>query len=127
MEAQILDSSNVKPDSLGSFIESKVFDTFPNDWTCQEGEGVLTITVDFKNLGIMYYCQTDGNGGQFDVYVDDEKVMTLDANFKNGWGNYAKTTECYTSDTSAEHKIVIKKSPDSTGSVFTVLGLLVSN
>lgn len=127
MEAQILDSSNIEPDTLGNFVESKVFETYPNNWTCKEGDGEITFTTTLKNLGIMYYCQTDGNGGQFEVFVDDEKVMTLDADFSNGWGNYAKTTECYTSELSAEHKIVIKKAPDSTGDIFTILGLLVSS
>jgi hypothetical protein len=32
----------------------------------------------------------------------------------------------YTSDSSAEHTITIKKSPDSTGDLFDLLGLLVS-
>ena len=126
LDAQILDRSNIEPDTLGSFVPSKVFETFPNNWTCQEGEGEITFTTNLKNLGIMYYYQTDGKGGQFDVFVDDKKVATLDADFSRGWGNYAKSMECYTSDVSAEHKIVIKKSPDSTGDVFTILGLLVS-
>lgn len=126
MNAEIKDSSNITPDSLGTFSKSNVFSTFPNDWTCSYGSGELTFKLNCKNLGIMYYCQTDGNGGQFDVYIDGEKVTTLDADFTGGWGNYANTAECYTSDKVAEHTITIKKAENSKGNEFTVLGLLVS-
>lgn len=124
--AKILDSKSITPDDLGDFAESSKFSVFPNDWTCEEGEGNLTFTVTCKNLGIMYYCTTNGQSGQFEVYVDGEKASTLDADFSGGWGNYAETAEVYTSDEAAEHTIVIKKAADSTGDVFTVLGLLVS-
>lgn len=126
INSQILDSANVIPDSLGTFEKSSVFSTYPNNWTCKKGNGEITFKITCKNLGIMFYRQTDGNGGQFDVYVDGEKVSTLDANFKDGWGNYAQTTECYTSDKAAEHIITIKKAADSTGDEFSLLGLLVS-
>lgn len=124
--AQILDSKSITPDDLGDFAESNKFGRYPNDWTCEAGEGNLTFTVTCKNLGIMYYCTTNGQSGQFEVYVDGEKVSTLDADFSGGWGNYAETAEVYTSDEAAEHTVVIKKAAASTGDVFTVLGLLVS-
>ncbi len=126
LNAQILDSTSITPDDLGDFVESSKFYTFPNDWTCESGDGNLTFTVTCKNLGILYYCTTDGNSGQFEVYVDGELAGTLDADFSGGWGSYAESDEVYTSDETAEHTVVIKKAADSTGDVFTVLGLLVS-
>lgn len=126
INAQILDSANTTPESLGTFAKSNVFSTYPNNWTCKDGKGEITFKTTCKNLGIMFYRQVDGNGGQFDVYVDGEKVTTLDANFKDGWGNYAQTTECFTSETAATHIITIKKAEGSTGNEFSLLGLLVS-
>jgi lysophospholipase L1-like esterase len=126
VNAQILDNQSITPDDLGDFAESSKFSSFPNDWTCEEGEGNLTFTVICKNLGLIYYRTTNGKSGQFEVYVDGEKVKTLDADFSGGWGNYAQTDEVYTSDEAAEHTVVIKKAEDSTGDIFTVLGLLVS-
>lgn len=126
VNAKILDSKSITPDDLGDFAESTKFSVFPNDWTCESGEGDLTFTVTCRNLGVMYYCTTDGKSGQFEVYVDGEKTASLDADFSGGWGSYAETKEVYTSDEAAEHTIVIKKAADSTGDVFTVLGLLVS-
>lgn len=127
LDSEILDSTSIKPDSFGTFKTSNEFATFPNDWTCLEGTGDITFTISCKNLGIMYYCQTNGKGGQFDVYVDGKRVDTLNADFSGGWGNYAKTQECYTSDETAKHTITIKKADDSKENEFSVLGLLVSH
>lgn len=127
LDAEILDSGNLTPDDLGTFEESSRFDAFPNDWTCEEGEGNLTFTVNCRNLGILYYCTTDGNGGQFEVYIDGEWAATLNADFSGGWGNYAETREVFTSDEAGEHTVVIRKAPDSTGDVFTLLGLLAAH
>ncbi len=126
LDAEILDSATITPDDLGTFAESSKFHVFPNNWTCEEGEGNLTFTVNCRNIGIMYYRTTDGKSGQFEVYVDGERMTSLDADFSGGWGNYADAREVYSSDASAEHTIVIKKSPDSTGDEFTVLGLMIS-
>jgi len=126
MDAKILDSLTIAADDLGTFQESSVFDRFPNDWTCKEGDGDLTFTVNCRNIGIMYYQTIDGKSGQYEVYVDGECVRTLNADFSGGWGNHAEAVEVYSSDETAEHTIVIKKAPDSTGDVFTVLGLMIS-
>lgn len=126
LDATILDSTNITPDSLGSFKEQKVCDWFPNGWVCSEGDGEITFTAEFRNLGILYYDTVDGKSGQFEIYVDGESVRTINADFPGGWGNAITADEVYTSDEKAEHTVVIKKAPDSTGDVFDLLGLLAS-
>lgn len=126
LDAEILDSTTLVPDDMGTFAESNKFAAFPNDWTCEEGEGNLTFTITCRNLGLLYYCTTDGLGGQFEVCVDGERVATLNADFSGGWGNYAEAREVYSSDEAKEHTIVIKKAEDSTGDVFTVLGIMAA-
>lgn len=126
LDAEILDSLTLLPDDMGTFAESSKFDAFPNDWTCEEGEGNLTFTITCRNLGLLYYCTTDGQGGQFEVYVDGEWAAKLNADFSGGWGNYAEAKEVYSSKEAAEHTIVIKKAEDSTGDVFTVLGVMAA-
>ena len=126
LDAEILDSATLVPDDLGTFVESSKFAAFPNNWTCEEGEGNLTFTITCRRLGLLYYCTTDGLSGQFEVYVDGESVATLNADFSGGWGNYAEAGEVYSSDEAAEHTIVIKKAEDSTGDVFTVLGIMAA-
>ena len=126
LDAEILDSTALVPDNIGTFTESSKFAAFPNNWTCEDGEGNLTFTVTCHKLGLLYYCTTDGLSGQFEIYVDGECVMTLNADFSGGWGNYAEAREVYSSDEAAEHTIVIKKAEDSTGDVFTVLGIMAA-
>lgn len=125
--ARILDSAQIKPESSSGFEEKEVFYAFPNDWTCEEGGGEIRFTTSFANLGVLYYRQIDGNGGQYEVYVDGNMEAVLNADFKGGWGNCAEAQECFTSDEVKEHEIVIKEKEDSTGSSFTILGLMLSD
>ena len=125
--ARILDSTQIKPESSRGFEEKEVFFAFPNDWTCEEGGGEIRFTAAFANFGVLYYRQIDGKGGQYEVYVDGNMEAVLDADFEGGWGNYADVQECFTSDEVKEHEIVIKEKEDSTGSFFTILGLMLSD
>jgi len=125
--AAILDSEKISPDAATGFEESSFFPAFPHGWSCKDENGEIRFTASFANLGILYYCQTDGEGGQYEVYVDGEQTTVLDADFKGGWGNYAEAKECYTSEKATEHEVIIKRKEDSTGNAFTLLGLLVSD
>ncbi len=122
----VLDSKDITPGSLGTFTEKQVFAQFPNGWVTEAGEGELTFTLSFRNLGVLYYCQTDGNGGQFEVLIDGEPAAVLNADFSGGWGNYAQAAECWSGKEAQMHTVVIRKCADSTGEAFAVLGLLVS-
>lgn len=126
MDAALLDSQDITPDEPGSFTEQNVNYTYPNDWYTESGEEGICFTVEAANIGIMYQKFTNGSGGQFEVYIDDEYCMTLNADFPGGWGDAIETTEVYSSSEKAVHTIEIKKKEDSTGSVFALLGLLVS-
>lgn len=124
--AAILDALTLVPDSIDGFSEKKIMDAFPNGWSCEGEDGEIEFTLSFANLGVLYYRQTDGNGAQYEVYVDGEPAAVLDADFTDGWGDYAEAQECFTSDTAKEHKVVIKRKEDSTGDEFGILGILVS-
>lgn len=126
LNAWIADSENITPDSLGTFTEKTVCSQFPNGWVCSEGDGEFTVTMTFQNLGILYYATVEGKSGQFDIFIDGEKVHTIDADFSGGWGNAITAEQVYTSQEEAEHTVTIKKSPESSGEVFDLLGLLVS-
>ena len=127
LDSEIIDSASLAPADLGTFEESSAFEAFPNDYTCSEGNGGLTFTVNCKRLGILYYRTTDGNGGQFEVYINGEYATTLDADFSGGWGNYAETAEVLVSDEAAEYTIEIRKAADSSGNEFTLLGVLTAH
>lgn len=126
LNASILDSETVVPTEYGSFEESSRFQPFPNDWTCESGEGGIVFEADFQRLGILYHRTVDGLSGQFDVFVDGECVSTLNADFSGGWGNCAEAREVYAGESVEHHTVEIRKSPDSTGDVFTILGLMAA-
>ncbi len=125
-EAAVLDSENITPIALGSFEKSSVFDRFPNNWTTRSGNDAIVFEVEARNIGIMFYRTVDGMSGQFDVYVDGSYMRTLDGNFKGGWGNFAETVEILKGNEKQLHRIEIRKSENSTGDVFTLVGLLIS-
>ncbi|MCM1154742.1 MAG: SGNH/GDSL hydrolase family protein [Roseburia sp.] len=125
--AAILDARTLIPDSMEGFSEKKLMDAFADGWGCEEGNGEITFTLSFANLGVLYYRQIDGNGAQYEVCIDGEAVAVLDADFAGGWGNYAEAQECFTSDTAREHEVTIRRKEDSLGDDFGLLGLLVSS
>lgn len=126
LDANIIDSSDADVVSIGDFETKRVCTQFPYGWECRQGEGNLEIRASFKNLGILYYATVDGKSGQYDIYIDGEAAGTINADFSGGWGDAIKADQVYTSDVEKEHIITIKKSPESTGDLFELLGLLVS-
>ena len=59
--------------------------------------------------------------------MDGTLKTTLDAEFKEGWGNYAYSQEIFVSEEEAEHTVIIKKKDDSAGDDFALLRLMVSH
>lgn len=127
LNADMLGPEEITPSQLGSFKEARVNTYFTKSWHTATGEeSIIFENVEAANIGICFQRTTDGTYGQYDVYVDGELVKTLDGNFKDGWGSAIESVEVYVSDEPAAHTIEIKKNPDSTGDLFTVLRLLIS-
>lgn len=128
MEGRILDASNLTPLSEGSFTDKQSGWYFPYDgyWYTESGEEPIVFEMEFSNLGLLYQRDVDDAFGQYDVYIDGERVRTLNGNFVNGWGNSMESEELYTSDEAAVHRVELRKNPDSAGDRFTVIGWLVS-
>lgn len=99
---------------------------FPNGWICEEGDGGLTVTLRYRNLGILYLATIDGKSGSFDILIDGESVRSINADFAGGWGNAVTAAEVYTSDEEAEHTVTIKKTEGTEKELFWLLGFLIS-
>lgn len=125
-DATICNRENLDPVEWGSFEAKDVSSRFPGNWTTQTGDEGIVFEVEASNIGIMYQKYTDGTGGQYEVYIDGEYTMTLDADFTGGWGNYGETVEVYTSSEKGKHRVELRKKEDSTGGAFSVIGLLIS-
>ncbi len=126
LDATILDSTKIEPVKWGSFEKKNINNTYPNDWSTESGEDSIVFSTEAANIGIMFQKFTNGAGGQYEVYVDGEYAMTLDADFTNGWGDYGECTEVFVSQDKKERTIEIKKKEGGAGDAFAILGLLIS-
>lgn len=128
MDGRILDGASLTPISEGSFTEKVGNWYFPynNYWHTAGGDEAIVFEIEAANIGILYQRDVNDAYGQFDVYIDGEHVRTLNGNFVNGWGNSMAEDELYTSDEPALHRVEVRKSPDSTGDLFTIIAWLVS-
>lgn len=125
--AKVLTCKDIKIQKKGTFAASSKSNIFKNNLTTSSGNGDLTFTVTGKNIGILYAKQTNGRGGQFDVYVDGKKTAVMDADNSKGVHNKPSSVQCYSSNTKKTHTVRIVRNKKSTGPVLTIYAVLVSN
>jgi hypothetical protein len=87
----------------------------------------ITFDVNAANIGIIYQRTADGTFGQYDVYVDNKKVATLDGNYKSGEGTQIQEQSLYISPdgTLGKHTVKIIRNSNSKNSQFIIAGLLI--
>lgn len=126
MDATILNAEDIEPTQWGSFEVADINDRFRSNWYTETGEESLIFEVEAANIGIMYQEMVNGNGGEYEILIDGTAVTTINADFPGGWGNYSETVEIFVSDEKTMHTIEIKLKEGSEGSVFALLGLMIS-
>jgi lysophospholipase L1-like esterase len=114
----------IKTTDEGSFTEEASFQQFSGGWKTETG-GSITFEITARNIGLMYKKTTDGNTGMVSIKVDGEEVATIDGDFPNGWGNYAKADSVYTSDETATHEVTVTV-VDGDAQNFEILNWLIS-
>ena len=117
-------SSEIKIISNQNFDKTAQFMYFQNGWATEKG-GSIEFEMEFQNLGIAYLKTVDGKGGTINITIDGEEYMPITSDFGNGWGNYIKSDEIYSSDKPAKHKVKISVDKDS-NNFFSILAWLVS-
>lgn len=85
----------------------------------------LTFKVNAKEIGILYGKYTKA-GGTADIYIDDELVTTLNADFTGGWGNYVECAQLKSFDTAGEHIVKIVPKTTDGPSMFSVTALAIA-
>ena len=124
----ILSARELTPDSLGSFTQgTRLCRYFPDGWTTLSGEGGLSATMTFRSLGLLYLRTPDGQSGRFEVFVDGERVYTIDADFPGGWGNAITGTEVFSAREAAEHRVELRLAEGSAKTRLYLLGFMVSD
>ncbi len=125
-KGQMYDNTNYVAATNDGFDVKKIGGAqFPNGWQTTTG-GTISFEVTGTNLGIVFFGTTDGKSGKYDVFIDDELVTTIDANFVGRWGSYADYAELKKFDEEGTHTIRLQPAADSTGDKFTILALTIS-
>lgn len=131
--AQLLTTDDAQPVSTGAFQKKPMdFGGFKNPWIAKSSDGnyteedALVIEVEAQNIGILYGKLTH-NAGLADIYIDDEFVTTVNADFSGGWGNYVEFTEVKSFMTSGKHTLkIMPKGVEGQPSAFYLSGITIS-
>ncbi len=128
LKGRVLDASCLSPAEVGSFTEQVENWYFPykNYWHTKGGGEAIVFEIEAANIGMLYQRDVDAAFGLYDVYIDGERVRSLNGYFEDGWGNSMEAVELYVSEEAALHRVEVRKNPDSTGDLFTILCWLVS-
>ena len=124
VDARFVDrnSSEVNLIDEGNFNQIASFNKFENGWETKTG-GSVTFEMEFKNLGILYLKTIDRLSGAVSISIDGENIDLIDGDFPDGWGDWIKADEIYTSEKIAKHKVTVTAEDDKQ---FKLLAWLLS-
>lgn len=123
----ILDGENITPKGLGGWKKADLHPHLHYGFMGDSESGDLEFELEFANLGLTYWKSVDGSFGKAEIYIDGKCERTLDGNFPDGWGDFGRSDEVYTSDKKEKHHISIRVLPEEGKAMkFAVLALLVS-
>jgi hypothetical protein len=120
-------NQNLDAVELGDFyIDNNAFWQFNHGWTSNDGEKSLVFNITAKNIFFYYKKDIQDTAGKLEVLLDGVSLYTIDAGFKDGWGDYVKINRILLSDVEKEHTIEFKPVVSEKKKNITVLGLLLS-
>lgn len=90
--------------------------------TLNSGNDPLTFTASFKNLLIAYRTLASGNWGSAEVWIDGERIMTLNALQQGAWGQ-SDTQLAFAKSPAETHTVEIRMAPGSENKHFTITGI----
>ena len=133
--AVLLTTDEAQPVTTGAFeMKQMEFGGFKNPWIAKlpadaeiTDDDAFVIEVEAQNIGLLY-AKLTSNAGMADVYVDDELVATINADFTGGWGNYVQFAQVKSFMTSGKHtlKIVPKAGAEGKPFAFYISGITIS-
>ena len=123
----ILDGESITPESLSGWEKADLHPHLHHGWLGDSESGELEFELEFANFGITYWKAIDGTFGKAEIYIDGKCEKVLDGNFPDGWGDFGRSDEVYTSDKKEKHHVTVKVLPEAGKTMkFAVLALLVS-
>ncbi|WP_294206567.1 SGNH/GDSL hydrolase family protein [Pseudobutyrivibrio sp.] len=108
-DALRIDNRNYKAFSVGfsedESIQQDIIDCFKNGWLSGGQKCEITFEVECSGAAIQYRKYVSNNAPIAKVFVDDEKVTELDANFEETWGDKLELTTVMEHRELKNHKI----------------------
>ena len=122
--ADIYYSDEIDASYEESFTEQEINDGLSNTngWQTTEG-GSIEYSIKAKSIGILYLATNDNKSGQFDIYVDNQLITTIDADYKDGWGNKISYADLGNFEVEDTHEIKIILNSDSTNNDLYICGI----
>lgn len=119
---EITVGSFTQTDSAVQYFKGKA--SFPENWKhdAAAGNESFTMKLTCKNLLLNYKTANGADFGDAEVYVDGEKVMTLQGRTSGGWNN-SNVVLVLDEETAAEHTIEVRMAEGHEDKAFTILAL----
>lgn len=123
----ILDGESIIPESSDGWEKADLHPHLHHGWLGDSESGDLEFELEFANFGMTYWKAIDGTFGKAEIYIDGKCEKVLDGNFPDGWGDFGRSDEIYTSDKKEKHHVTVKVlSEEGKTMKFAVLALLIS-
>ena len=118
---------NVTVEETGAFIPvSSGTSGFPESWQLSgENGGSMKMTVNGNALFVIFKRDKSADRGSFDVYLDGEKLSTVNTDQPDGWGE-AFSKQIIKFQTVREMNIEIRPTEGSEDKKIDILGIAVS-
>lgn len=105
---------------LDGFKEYNTHNSFQNGWLYKgTSGGSIKFTITCSVLEMVFKAQNSEKYGAADIYVDGEKVKSVDSNMSDGWDNPV-TAYLIDDDTTAEHTVEIRMEPGDAQAYFVL-------
>lgn len=120
MNMHFMDRETMTGVELDGFKEYDTHSSFHNGWMYKgTSGGSIRFTLTCSVLEMVFKAQNSDKYGAADIYVDGEKVKSVDANMSDGWDN--PVTSYLIDDTaSAEHTVEIRMEPGDAQAFFVL-------
>lgn len=120
MNMHYMDRETMEGVELDGFKEYDTHSSFHNGWMYKgTSGGSIKFSLSCSVLEMVFKAQNSAKYGAADIYVDGEKVKSVDANMSDGWDN--PVTAYLIDDTqSAEHTVEIRMEPGEAQAYFVL-------
>ncbi len=107
-DMHFMDRETMTGVELENFAEFDTHDSFRNGWMYKNNKGgSIKFKLNCSVLEMVFKANNNANYGTADIYVDGEKVKSVESNMSDGWNNPV-TAYLIDGDESAEHEVEIR-------------------